>query len=285
VGVVVVETKDAVRAAVRAYRDSAPGREVGLVPTMGCLHEGHLSLVRRARERNGLVVVSIFVNPTQFAADEDLDRYPRDLERDLEVAGAAGADVVFHPSTSEMYAQAHATWVEVERLTEHLCGSSRPGHFRGVATVVAKLFGIVAPDTAYFGQKDAQQSLIVRRMSEDLDLGVKVEVCPTVREPDGLAMSSRNAYLSVEERRQAPILRKALLDVAAAIDQGERDPRRVETVFRGRLAESALARLDYMEVVATSDLAPVERVAGEVLVAAAVWFGGTRLIDNVMVSV
>lgn len=280
----VVETKAEMRAAVRAYRESAGGGRVGFVPTMGYLHEGHLSLVRRAREQNGLVVVSIFVNPTQFSPGEDLDRYPRDLDRDLALAGAAGADVVFHPSAPEMYSRDHCTWVEVENLTERLCGASRPGHFRGVTTVVAKLFGTVIPDTAYFGQKDAQQALVIRRMTEDLDLGVAIEVCPTVRESDGLAMSSRNAYLSTEERRQAPTLRRALLEAAGTIETGERDPSAVKAAFHARLAKAPLARLDYVEIVGTSDLAPVEQIGGEVLVATAVWFGGTRLIDNVMVA-
>ncbi|MHB9150454.1 MAG: pantoate--beta-alanine ligase [Thermoleophilia bacterium] len=280
----VLSTKAEMRAAVRAYRASvSPGR-VGLVPTMGYLHEGHLSLVRRAREENGLVVVSIFVNPTQFGPGEDLDRYPRDLERDLRMADAAGADVVFHPEVREMYAADHCTWVEVEKLTERLCGASRPGHFRGVTTVVTKLFGIVTPDTAYFGQKDAQQASIIRRMTEDLDLGVEIEVCATVRESDGLAMSSRNAYLSPEERHQAPALRRALLEAATAIETGERDPAVVRAAFHARLAEAPLARLDYLEIVGTSNLAPVATIQAEVLVAAAVWFGDTRLIDNVSVS-
>lgn len=279
-----LSTKAEMRAVVRAYRASvSPGR-VGLVPTMGYLHEGHLSLVRRARDENGLVVVSIFVNPTQFAPGEDLDRYPRDLERDLDLAGAAGADVVFHPEVREMYGPGHSTWVEVETLTEHLCGASRPGHFRGVTTVVAKLFGIVAPNTAYFGQKDAQQALIIRRMTQDLDLGVEIEVCATVRESDGLAMSSRNAYLSPEQRLEAPVLRRALLEAATAIETGERDPAAVRAVFYARLAEAPLARLDYLEIVGILDLAPVATIQSEVLVAAAVWFGDTRLIDNVSVS-
>lgn len=280
----VLSTKTEIRAAVRAFRASeSPGR-VGLVPTMGYLHEGHLSLVRRAREDNGFVVVSIFVNPTQFAPEEDLDRYPRDLERDLDVADSAGADAVFHPQVREMYAPDHCTWVEVEKLTERLCGASRPGHFRGVTTVVTKLFGIVTPDRAYFGQKDAQQALIIRRMTADLDLGVEIEVCATVRESDGLAMSSRNAYLSPEERRQASTLQRALREAATAIETGERDPAAVRAAFHSRLAEAPLARLDYLEIVGTSDLAPVETIQAEVLVAAAVWFGDTRLIDNVTAS-
>ncbi len=281
-GVRAVTTKEQVRDAVREHRAAAASGSVGLVPTMGYLHEGHLSLVRRARRENGLVVVSIFVNPTQFSPGEDLESYPRDFERDLGLAGAAGADVVFHPSVEEMYARDHCTWVEVENLTERLCGASRPGHFRGVTTVVAKLFGIVAPDTAYFGQKDAQQALVIRRMVDDLDMNVTIEVCPTVRESDGLAMSSRNNYLSSDERRQAPTLRQALVEATSAIERGESDPRAVEEAFKARLAEAPLARLDYLEIAGASDLAPLVTIHGEVLVAAAVWFGTTRLIDNMM---
>lgn len=257
---------------------------VGLVPTMGFLHEGHLSLARRAREECGLVLLSIFVNPTQFGPGEDLESYPRDLERDLAVAAEAGVDIVFRPAVSEMYAPGHSTWVDVEGLTDHLCGASRPGHFRGVCTVVTKLFGICTPDRAYFGGKDAQQAYVVRRMTRDLDLGVEVVVCPTVREPDGLAMSSRNVRLSPAERAQAPMLRRALLEADAAIRGGVTDPEAVKTTVRRRLSEESLVRVDYIEVVSTDDLRPVETITGEVLVAAAVWLGATRLIDNVVAA-
>lgn len=258
---------------------------VGLVPTMGYLHEGHLSLVRRARAENDLVVMSIFVNPTQFAAGEDLDRYPRDLACDLRLAREEGVDVVFHPEPREMYDPEHCTWVDVEGLTEHLCGASRPGHFRGVATVVTKLFGLCRPERAYFGQKDAQQALLIRRMASDLDLGVDVVVCPIVREPDGLAMSSRNVYLTAEERAQAPTLYRALREAEAAMAAGERDAAAVRATVMGVLAEAPHGKVDYVEVVSTAALQPVDVIAGEVLVAVAVWFGATRLIDNVVVKV
>lgn len=258
--------------------------EVGLVPTMGSLHEGHLSLTRRARAENDLVVMSLFVNPTQFGAGEDFDRYPRDLDRDLHLAGDMGVDVVFHPVPGEMYDSGHCTWVDVEGLTDHLCGAGRPGHFRGVATVVTKLFGLCRPERAYFGQKDAQQALLIRKMAADLDLGVDVVVCPIVREPDGLALSSRNIYLTPAERAQAPMLFRALREAEAAIAAGERDAGVVLETVRNVLAEAPLGRADYVEVVAADDLQPLDVIAGDVVVAVAVRFGGTRLIDNVMVK-
>jgi len=230
------------------------------------------------------VLMSIFVNPTQFAPGEDLERYPRDLQRDLAEATAAGVDIVFHPAAEEMYAPGHSTWVDVEGMTDHMCAASRPGHFRGVCTVVTKLFGICTPDRAYFGQKDAQQAFVIRRMVRDLDLGTDVVVCPTVREADGLAMSSRNVFLSPEERGQAPVLRRALLEAEAAVAAGMVDPKTVVAAIRTRLAEAALVSVDYVEVVSTDDLRPVEKITSEVLVAAAVWMGATRLIDNVVVA-
>jgi pantoate--beta-alanine ligase len=278
----VLKTKHEVRAAVKSFRGTNRGERVGFVPTMGALHEGHLSLVKRAREDCGLVVLSIFVNPTQFAPGEDLERYPRALDRDLGLAVDAGVDLVFAPEMNEMYAPDHCTWVDVERVSDHLCGASRPGHFRGVATVVTKLFGIVDPDIAYLGQKDAQQALIIRRVTHDLDLDVSVEVCPTIRESDGLALSSRNAYLSADERRQAPVLWQALQTAAQAIEEGERDPQTLVDSFREMIEERAsLAEVEYVEIVDTWDLAPVGSIEGEVVVAAAVRFGSTRLIDNV----
>lgn len=257
---------------------------MGLVPTMGYLHEGHLSLVRRARAENGFVVLSIFVNPTQFGPGEDLERYPRDLERDLRLAEEAGVDLVFAPEAEGVYAPDHRTWVEVEELTEGLCGRSRPGHFRGVTTVVMKLFGICRPDRAYFGQKDAQQALVIRRMVRDLDLGVEVVVAPIVREPDGLALSSRNVYLSEEERRAAPVVWNALCDAEAAVRGGERDAEVVREQVRGRIEGAPGARVDYVDLVSTQTLQSVEGITGEVLLAVAVYFGKTRLIDNVIID-
>jgi len=275
------------KAEVRALVEEAHGRgaSVGLVPTMGYLHEGHLSLVRRAREENDYVVLSIFVNPTQFGPEEDLERYPRDLERDLELAEQSGVDLVFAPEAEEMYAPGHRTWVEVEELTGGLCGRSRPGHFRGVTTVVTKLFGICRPDRAYFGQKDGQQAFVIRRMTRDLDLGVEVVVAPIVREADGLALSSRNVYLSEEERRAAPILQRALCEGEVAVGAGERDAEAVRTQVRRRIEGAPEARVDYVELVSTETLQSVERIEGEVLLAVAVFFGKTRLIDNVIIKV
>jgi pantoate--beta-alanine ligase len=271
--------REAAEAARRA------GRSVGLVPTMGYLHEGHLSLLRRARAENDLVVLSIFVNPAQFGAGEDLERYPRDLERDLALAGGAGVDLLFHPPAEEMYLPGHSTWVDVEGLTQHLCGRSRRGHFRGVATVCTKLFALCLPHRAYFGQKDAQQALVIRRMIRDLDLGVDLVVCPIVREPDGLAMSSRNVHLSAEERAQAPMLRRALDRAEAMAAAGERSAQAIARAMRAELASAELARLDYIEIVDAEALRPVERLQGEILVAVAAYFGATRLIDNTIIQV
>ncbi len=251
---------------------------------MGYLHDGHLSLIRRARAENDLVVMSLFVNPTQFAAGEDLDRYPRDLERDLHLATGAGVDAVLHPEPGEMYDPGHCTWVDVEGLTDHLCGASRPGHFRGVTTVVAKLFSLCRPERAYFGQKDVQQALLIRRMAADLDLGVEVVVCPIVREPDGLAMSSRNVYLAPAERAQAPSMYRALCAAEAAIAAGERDAGVVRATVLGVLAEAPLGRVDYVEIVGADDLRPVHIIVGEVVVAVAVRFGAARLVDNVVAT-
>jgi pantoate--beta-alanine ligase len=279
----VLATKTEVRQAVAPVR--AGGGSVGLVPTMGYLHEGHLSLVRRARAECDLVIVSIFVNPTQFGPSEDLDRYPRDLDRDLALCHNEGVDVVFHPETGEMYGDGYSTWVIVELLGDYLCGSSRPTHFRGVTTVCSKLFGICTPDRAYFGQKDAQQAFIVRRMVEDLDQGLEIVVCPTVREADGLAMSSRNVYLSPEQRAQAPALQRALKEAEALVAAGERSAAAVKAAVTAKLAEAPLGQTDYVEIVETMSLQPVQRLHGEVLLALAVRFGSTRLIDNTVMKV
>jgi pantoate--beta-alanine ligase len=250
---------------------------------MGALHEGHLSLIRRARSENGLVVVSVFVNPTQFGEHEDLRLYPRDLEGDRVLAGAAGADLVFSPTVAEMYPEGFCTWVVVEGLTAGLCGMSRPGHFRGVCTVVTKLLNICRPQRAYFGQKDAQQLAVVKRMARDLDLGVDIVACPTVREPDGLAMSSRNARLTTTERAQSTVLYRALQAADNLVRGGEREAAVVKGAMLHVLAEAGSARIDYAEVVRTDDLSPVATVSGECLAAVAVWFGCTRLIDNTVV--
>ena len=266
--------------------EEARARElsIGLVPTMGALHEGHLSLIRTARSENDLVVVSIFVNPTQFGPREDLALYPRDIGSDLTLAEAAGADLAFGPTVGEMYPKGFSTWVDVEGLTVGLCGSSRPGHFRGVCTVVAKLFDICRPNRAYFGQKDAQQLAVIRRMVRDLDMEVEIVACPTVREPDGLAMSSRNRRLTAPQRAQSAALYRALLVAEALVRDGEREAAVLDDAVRRVLAEADLARIDYVEIVRANDLSPVATVSGECLIALAVWFGDTRLIDNVVVT-
>lgn len=260
---------------------------MGLVPTMGALHEGHLSLIRAARTANDLVVVSIFVNPVQFGPAEDLDRYPRDLERDRRLCEGAGADLIFAPTVGEMYLDGFSTWVDVEGLTVGLCGRSRPGHFRGVCTVVTKLFNICQPDRAYFGQKDAQQLAVIIRMARDLDVRVAIVACPTVREPDGLAMSSRNARLTPGERLQAPVLYRSLSAAAGLVDRGVRDVETLHRAIRAVLDEASLGEVDYVEIVRAGDLTAVDAVDGTCLIAVAVCFceSSTRLIDNVSVSV
>jgi pantoate--beta-alanine ligase len=268
-------------AEARAVRRALPGTW-GFVPTMGYLHEGHLSLVRRARAENDRVAVSIFVNPTQFGPHEDYARYPRDLERDLRLLEPLGVDLVFIPSVEEMYPPGFQTWVIVEEVSRPLEGASRPGHFRGVATVVAKLFNILQPDRAYFGQKDAQQTVVIRRMVQDLNIPVEIVICPTVREPDGLAMSSRNTYLNPEERRAATVLFRALQAAKARYEAGERDAERLREAMREVIRAEPLARIDYVSVAHPETLQELERVEGPALLSLAVYIGTTRLIDNLM---
>jgi pantoate--beta-alanine ligase len=271
------------RAALDAAR--ARGRTVGFVPTMGYLHEGHASLMRRARAETDVVAASIFVNPLQFGAGEDLDAYPRDLDRDRSVTAAAGVDVLFVPDVAEMYPAPVLTTVSVAGVSEPLEGASRPTHFAGVATVVAKLFAIVGPCRAYFGAKDYQQVAVVRRMAKDLSLPVDVVDCPTLRELDGLAMSSRNAYLSPDERAAAPVVYTALRAGAAAITAGERDPAAVRELMAAVIEAEPLAGLDYAEVVDADSFTVPEPLAGNLRLLAAVRFGRARLIDNVGVTV
>lgn len=257
------------------------GRTIEFVPTMGALHEGHGSLMDRARRLRGFLVVSIFVNPIQFDRADDYERYPRTLEADLEFCQARGVDLVFAPPIEEMYPQPQRAFVEVTGLTEHLCGRFRPGHFRGVTTVVAKLFGIVQPDRAYFGEKDAQQLAVVRRMVQDLNLPVEIVACPTVREADGLAMSSRNRRLSPEQRRAAPAIYRALQAAAAQVAAGRRDPAEVRRAALAVLESEPLLRTEYFEIVDPGEIQPVAEIEREVLIACAVWAGTTRLIDSV----
>jgi pantoate--beta-alanine ligase len=271
------------KAASAAWRKQ--GRSIGFVPTMGALHEGHLSLVREARRRADVTVVSVFVNPAQFGPREDLARYPRDLSRDSALLEKEGAAVLFHPDDAEVYPPGYRTYVEVHGLQNRLCGASRPGHFRGVATVVLKLFNIVRPDLAFFGWKDAQQLILLRRMARDLDCDAELIGLPIVREPDGLAMSSRNAYLSPEERRAATVLSRSLAEAETAIRAGERDAKKIAGLLRSAVTAEPLARLDYVEVVEESDLEPLAEVAGDVLIALAAFVGPTRLIDNLRIRV
>lgn len=284
----IVATIEEVRAAVDEARRN--GARVGFVPTMGALHAGHLSLVREARERAGgggrrvFLVLSIFVNPTQFGPNEDFDAYPRDLDRDARVAGEAGVDVVFAPSAREMYQDGFATRVEVTGLAERLCGRTRPGHFAGVALVVTKLLNIVRPDVSVFGQKDAQQAVIVRRLARDLNLPGEIVVAPIVREPDGLAMSSRNAYLSAPERRAARAISRGLFAASDAWAAGERDAQRLVALVRHAIDGEPLLALEYAEIVGATDLAPWQG-DGPALLAVAVRCGATRLIDNAALQV
>jgi len=262
----------------------AAGATIGLVPTMGCLHEGHLSLVRACRANADVTVVSVFVNPTQFGPKEDLRSYPRDLRRDGEMLEREGVDIVFTPPEDEMYPPGYRTFVEVHGLQDRLCGKSRLGHFRGVCTVVLKLFNIVRPDVAFFGWKDAQQLIILRKMARDLNLDVRVEGLPLIRDVDGLALSSRNSYLSAEERRAALVLSKSLQEAEAMAGAGEKSAKAVIAKVIETIEKEPLARIDYVEIVSIGDLAPLQRIEGEALIALAVFIGKTRLIDNIRIS-
>jgi len=266
---------------MRAAR-AALSEPVGLVPTMGVLHDGHLSLVRMARNENPSTVVSIFVNPTQFAPTEDLESYPRDLDRDLLLLEQEGVDVVFTPETDSVYASDHATWVDVEGITDRLEGAARPGHFRGVATVVVKLLNIVAPQRAYFGQKDAQQAVVLRHLIRDLDFPVEARIAATVREPDGLAMSSRNAYLSPEERRAATALHRSLQLAKRLWNKGERSSEKLRSAMTELLSAEPLLQPEYISIADPETLEELEAVDRRALVSLAVRIGRTRLIDNIL---
>jgi len=250
---------------------------------MGALHPGHEALIGGARRECGIVVVSIFVNPLQFGPNEDYARYPRTLEKDVEICRRQGTDVVFNPSPDEIYPLPPLTFAEVTRVSEHLCGKFRPGHFRGVATVVLKLFNIVRPDRAYFGEKDMQQLAVIRRMVADLNIPVEIAAVPTVREPDGLAISSRNQHLNSAERKAAPVLYRALEEAVKRIRSGERDASKVREAAIAILESEPLVRIEYLEIVDPTEIQPLSTISGPVRIAAAVWIGGTRLIDNVAV--
>ncbi len=274
----IVGTVNEVREQVKQWKKE--GLRVGLVPTMGYLHEGHKSLIDKAVEENDRVVVSVFVNPIQFGPKEDLASYPRDLERDAKLCEEAGANLIFHPEKEEMYFDDFCTFVDMDDLTKGLCGKTRPTHFRGVCTVVSKLFHIVAPDKAYFGQKDAQQLAVIRRMVRDLNFDLEIVGCPIIREEDGLAKSSRNTYLSEKERAAATILHKGLTKGEEMVRTGETDAAKVVSAITQIIESEPLAKIDFVELVDWNTLKPVEKIEGEVLTAVAVYVGTTRLIDN-----
>ena len=278
----IVKTVGEIRDIVKAWRRE--GLTVGLVPTMGYLHEGHQSLIARSAAQNDRTVVSVFVNPIQFGPNEDLEAYPRDIERDKAAVVAAGGDVIFHPEPEEMYPPHFTSFVDTPETTELLCGAVRPVHFRGVCTVVSKLFNIVQPDRAYFGQKDAQQLATIKRFVRDLNFDIEIVPCPIVREEDGLAKSSRNTYLNPQERKAALILSKSLTIGRQLVEAGERDANVVATAIRQHLETEPLAKVDYVEVVNFETVQRVNRIAGETLVAIAVYIGKTRLIDNFIVN-
>ncbi len=275
------ETVAEIQAYVAACRKK--GVKVGFVPTMGAFHEGHLTLMRQARKDNGAVVVSIFVNPLQFSAGEDFDRYPRRLEQDLRMAESEGVDVLFHPSVAEMYPKGFDTHVDQTDLPSKLCGQFRPGHFRGVMTIVCKLFNMVKPDTAYFGQKDYQQFLIIRRLATDLNLNVDVRLMPTLREDDGVAMSSRNVYLGPKQRKDASCLIRALRRAEELVGNGENSATRVAAEMRKVIQKVKGTRVEYIAIVNSDTLEPVKEIKGRTLVALAVRIGKARLIDNLIV--
>lgn len=276
----IIETVREMREFIAGQRKA--GKTIGLTPTMGALHQGHLTLMRTAKAECDIVVASIFVNPTQFGPSEDLESYPRDLAGDAAKAESVGVDAIFHPQPAEMYPTGYATFVNVEGITDKLCGKSRPGHFRGVATVVSKLFNIVEPDIAFFGQKDAQQVAVLKRMVRDLNIPVKIEVVPIVREADGLALSSRNTYLSKEERLAALVLSRSLRLAVQAFENGERNAAVLKSLVQAAIQREQLANIEYVELYSYPDLLDINELTGEAILALAVRFGATRLIDNVI---
>ena len=278
-----IRTIESVRSVLKDVR--AQGKSVGFVPTMGYLHEGHLSLVKASLKKTDCTVVSIFVNPTQFGPEEDFKEYPRDLERDNQLLEELNVDILFYPDPAEMYPPGFSTYVEVERLQDIWEGRSRPGHFRGVCTVVLKLFNIVHPDIAFFGQKDAQQAILLKKMVDDLNSNFRIEVLPTVREEDGLALSSRNVYLTSEQREAATCLSRSLDEAARMIRSGERRTAPILERMRGIVEAEDLAKLDYIAIVDTDFLEPLDEIEREALIALAVFFDRVRLIDNIMVTV
>jgi len=278
----VAKTIELVRSLVKAARSS--GKTVGFVPTMGALHTGHISLIEAAVKQCDFVVLSIFVNPTQFVPGEDFEKYPRPLDADLQVCEKAGVDVVFVPTTEQMYAAENLTWVNVEKLTDTLCGRFRPGHFRGVTTVCAKLFNIVAPDVAFFGQKDAQQAVVIKRMVADLNMPLDIVVCPTVRQNDGLAVSSRNQYLTDQQKQDATLIYKSLQECRQMVETGTTEAQKIITRMRQVLNRRPSIEIEYISIVDAETLRELDRVVGRVLVAVAVKIGPARLIDNILLD-
>lgn len=279
----VVKTIALVRRQIAVARRA--GKRIGLVPTMGALHQGHISLIKAARRKADFVVVSIFVNPTQFGPKEDFRKYPRPLKSDLRICKANGVDLVFNPTVKQMYHSENLTSVNVKRITEPLCGRSRPGHFRGVTTVCAKLFNIVQPDIVFFGRKDAQQAVVVKQMVTDLDIPLKIVICPTVREPDGLAVSSRNKYLNSKQRKQALCLYESLQKAKKMVKGGVTDPAKIVKQMKGIIQEAGPAKIDYLEIVDARTLEEVQKIDRKVLIALAVKIGPARLIDNILLDI
>ncbi len=279
----IIETVADMKAVIKSQKQA--GKSVGLVPTMGYLHQGHISLVKHSTTENDFTVVSIFVNPTQFGPNEDFDKYPRDLEKDMKLAERAGVDIVFAPSVKEIYPEGYKTYISVEGITEIMCGKSRPGHFRGVTTVVAKLFNIVTPNKAYFGQKDAQQVAVIKQMVKDLHMNLEIITCPIIREADGLAMSSRNVYLNSEERKAALVLSQSLFDAQKLVESGERSKEKLYKSIHDHISSESLANIEYIEIVDADTLENINKIEKRMLVALAVRFGNTRLIDNIILEV
>jgi pantoate--beta-alanine ligase len=277
------KTIKSVRKNVKVARSQ--GKTIGFVPTMGALHKGHISLIKAAKKKCGYVVVSIFVNPTQFGPAEDFNKYPRPIEEDMKICRKTGVDLVFCPSTEEMYPEKNVTWVNVEKITENLCGRSRPGHFQGVATVCTKLFNIVMPDIAFFGQKDAQQSVVIKRMVADLNQPLKIEVCPTVRENDGLAMSSRNKYLRAQDRQDVAYIYKSLQKCKEMLDSGQRNSKTIIDEMRNILKQKESIEVEYISIVDERTLENIDYIKGKALAAVAVRICGTRLIDNIPLDI
>lgn len=278
----VAKTIESVRKLVKAAHSK--GKRIGFVPTMGALHIGHIFLIEKAKKQTDFVVVSIFVNPTQFGPSEDFKKYPRPIKSDLAICRKAGVDVVFAPTAKQIYPQENLTWVNVEKLTEQLCGRFRPGHFRGVTTVCAKLFNIVAPDVAFFGQKDAQQAIVIKKMVADLNMPLKIVVCPTVRHSDGLAVSSRNQYLTHQQKKDATYIYKALKKSESLVKAGTKKSKTIISKMKKVLKQVTSIKIEYISIVDAETLRELEKITGKVLVAVAVKIGSTRLIDNILID-